>query len=155
MSMRSTIDRIRQAVLFEVLALMVVTPLGALIFDLKAADMGVLAVGSALVATGWNYVFNLGFDRLLLRRRGTAAKTLPLRIAHALAFEAGLLVILLPPTAWWLEIGLGRALALDAGLAGFYVVYAFVFTWAYDRLLPPPPAAPEAKAAPEAEAARG
>ena len=37
---------------------------------LHAADMGVIGVGSALVATSWNYVYNLGFDRAMQRKWG-------------------------------------------------------------------------------------
>jgi uncharacterized membrane protein len=43
---------------------------------------------------------------------------------------------MLPLIMWWLEVGFLTALAMDAGLAAFYVVYAFGFTWGYDRLFP-------------------
>ena len=134
--MRSTRDRIRHALLFEVIGLALMIPLGSRLFGLHASDMGVIGVGSALVATGWNYAYNLGFDRAMQRLAGHTRKSLLLRVAHAVLFEAGLLVILLPPIAWYLGIGLVEALVMDLAIAGFYVAYAFLFNLAYDRVFP-------------------
>ncbi|MCE0506643.1 MULTISPECIES: PACE efflux transporter [unclassified Roseivivax] len=135
--MRTTADRIRQAVSFEIIGLAIVTPLFALIFDHSLAETGVLALLGATAATAWNYLFNLGFDHALKRWRGDLHKTLPLRILHAALFEATLLVLLLPIFAWWLAISLWQALLLDLSFAVFYMGYAFVFTWGYDTLFPP------------------
>ena len=84
----------------------------------------------------WNYVYNLGFDRALQRLTGHTRKGLLLRVGHAVLFEAGLLVILLPPIAWYLGISLVEALVMDLAIAGFYVAYAFLFNLAYDRAFP-------------------
>jgi uncharacterized membrane protein len=112
--MRTTLDRIRQAVSFELIGLVIVIPLGSWLFGFETDEIGVLAVIAATVATGWNYVFNLGFDRLLVRARGHARKTMPLRVLHALAFEAGLLMILMPIIAWWLGITLLEAFLMSS-----------------------------------------
>ena len=135
--MRTTRDRIRHAILFEVFGLALIIPLGTVLFGLHAADMGVIGMGSALVAMVWNYVYNLGFDRTMQRLAGHTRKSLLLRVGHAVLFEAGLLVILLPPIAWYLGIGLVEAFVMDIAIAGFYVAYAFTFNLAYDRAFPP------------------
>ncbi len=134
--MRSTRDRIRHALLFEAIGLALIIPLGTVLFGLHASEMGVIGVGSAMVATAWNYVYNLGFDHAMQRFAGTTRKSLPLRVTHAVLFEAGLLVILLPPIAWYLGIGLVQAFVMDIAIALFYVAYAFVFNLAYDRAFP-------------------
>lgn len=135
--MRTTSDRIRQAISFELIGLLIVTPLMAGLFDHSLEEVGVLALLGATAATGWNYLYNLGFDHLLLWRRVDVRKTLPIRVVHAIFFEATLLVILLPLFAWWLDISLVAALLMDLSFAAFYAGYAFVFTWVYDRLFPP------------------
>ncbi|WP_274963001.1 chlorhexidine efflux transporter, partial [Thioclava electrotropha] len=81
--MRSTLDRIRQAVSFELIGLLIVTPLFAWAFGHPMEEMGVLVVLGATAATAWNYLFNLAFDHLLLWRRGDVRKTMPIRISHA------------------------------------------------------------------------
>lgn len=134
--MRSTRDRIRHALLFEVIGLALIIPLGTALFGLHASEMGVIGVGSAVTATLWNYVYNLGFDRTMQRLAGHTRKSLPLRLAHAVLFEAGLLVILLPPIAWYLGIGLVQAFTMDIAIALFYVAYAFVFNLGYDWAFP-------------------
>ncbi|HBS48689.1 MAG TPA: hypothetical protein DEA05_00680 [Rhodobacteraceae bacterium] len=134
--MRSTKDRIRHALVFEALALAIVIPLGAWVFDKPMFDIGVLGLASAMIAVAWNYLYNLGFDHAKRRLTGTVRKTPALRVAHAIAFEVGLLAVLLPLIAWYLDIGLWEAPVMDLGFAGFYVVYAFIYNWAYDVIFP-------------------
>ncbi|SMF42427.1 Uncharacterized membrane protein [Xaviernesmea oryzae] len=136
--MRSTCDRIRHAISFEVIALLIVTPLGALAFGKPLSDIGVIAIGGATIATGWNYLYNLGFDHLMRRLTGGTQKTPAIRVGHAILFEVGLLIVLLPFVAWYLDISLWEALIMDVAFAVFYVFYAFAFNWAYDRLFPLP-----------------
>ncbi|WP_145144964.1 PACE efflux transporter [Roseomonas gilardii] len=136
--MRSTADRIRHTILFEIVGLALVLPLGSWLFGLPVEKMGVIGVGSVFAAAIWNYLYNLGFDRAMLALRGRVEKTLPLRVLHALLFEAGLLVVLLPAIAWYLGISLMEAFVMDIAIAGFYVAYAFVFNLAYDRIFPIP-----------------
>jgi len=136
--MRSTRDRIRHALSFEIIALLIVTPLGALFFDKPIEDIGVIAIGGATIATGWNYLYNLGFDHLMRRMTGGTQKSPAIRVAHSILFELGLLIVLLPFVAWYLDISLWEALVMDIAFALFYVAYAFVFNWAYDRIFPLP-----------------
>jgi uncharacterized membrane protein len=138
LSMRTTADRIRHAISFELIGILVATPLAAFAFHLHAGDSAVIIVGSATVAMVWNYVYNLVFDKALNRLAGTTLKSGPVRIAHAVLFEIGLLIMLMPLIAHYLGISLWQALIMDLAFALFYMVYALVFNWAYDRLFPLP-----------------
>jgi len=141
--MRTARDRIRQAVSFEIIGLVIVAPLGAWLFGHDPFDIGLLAAMAATLATGWNYVYNLGFDHALLRLAGRVRKRPMERVLHALGFEGGLLVALLPIVALWLGISLWDAFVMDLFLALFYMLYAFVFTWIYERIFPVPEPAPQ------------
>ncbi|WP_323764934.1 PACE efflux transporter [Marinovum sp.] len=136
--MRSPLDRLRHALSFEIIALIIVVPLGALIFGFPMQDIGVVGVVSATLATLWNLVYNYGFDLILKRRSGTTQKTPRQRVLHAVLFEAGLLLVLLPFIAWYLGISLWTAFVMDISFAGFYLVYALAFNWLYDWLFPLP-----------------
>ena len=138
--MRTTPDRIRHALSFEIIGLALVTTLGVLVFDKPLGAIGVVAIVGASLATVWNYLYNLGFDHLMQRRLGHTRKTVPLRVLHALLFEVGLLLVLLPFIAWYLDLTLWHALVMDLSFAAFYLVYAFVFNWAYDLIFPIPKA---------------
>lgn len=128
----------RHALTFEITALMIITPLGAVLFDMPLFEIGTAVLVGSLIATAWTYFYNLGFDRALHRVRGSVEKTFLIRIFHTIAFEAGLLLVLMPYFAWHLGITLFEALMLDISFAAFYMVYAFAFNWIYDVVFPLP-----------------
>ncbi|OEY66786.1 PACE efflux transporter [Marinobacter sp. X15-166B] len=134
--MRTPKDRIRQAVAFEAIGLVLVIPLGTLMFQYPLGEFGMLSVIGTSIATGWNYAYNLLFDRVLKARTGSTKKSLRARVVHALCFELGLMLVFLPIVAWWLNIGLLEALLVDVAFVVFYLVYTFVFTWCYDTVFP-------------------
>ena len=138
--MRTTLDRIRHAILFELVGLVLLIGGGAILTGFDVHALGVIGVVSSLVATAWNYVYNLAFDRAMLRLRGSVIKTHPIRALHALLFEGGLLVLLLPFVAWMLGVSLWQALLFDLSIAAFYIVYGYAYNWAYDRVFPVPEA---------------
>jgi uncharacterized membrane protein len=44
----------------------------------------------------------------------------------------------MPFIAWYLGVSLWQALVMDLFFVAFYLVYAFAFNWAYDKLFPLP-----------------
>ena len=134
---RSTAERLRMAVGFEVIGLLLLIPIGSLILNKSAAEFGWLAVMMSLLATWWNYQFNRWFDRYYLAPRGRTYKTQAERIYHAVLFECGLLLAILPLTAWYLSISLWDALLLDVGFLLFYLLYGYCYHWVYDIVFPP------------------
>ena len=138
--MRTTLDRIRHAILFELVGLVLMIGGGSILTGFGAHSLGVIGIVASLVATVWTYVYNLMFDRAMLRLRGSVIKTHPLRALHALLFEGGLLVLLLPFVAWMLGVSLWQAFLFDLAIAVFYIVYGYAYNWAYDRVFPMPEA---------------
>ncbi len=136
--MRSFRDRVRHALSFEVIGLLIVTPLGALAFGMPLLDIGLVSLVSATIATVWNFLYNFLFDLALDRQTGSTRKSGVVRMVHAVLFEVGLLIVLMPFIAWYLGVSLWQALAMDIAFALFYVAYAYVFNWGYDRLYPLP-----------------
>jgi uncharacterized membrane protein len=136
--MRSAWDRIRHAISFEIGGLALVSPLGAWAFDLPLADITVVRMACAFIATVWTYAYNLAFDTALQRLSGGTGKSIPMRVLQAILFEAGLLAMLTPLMAWYLDISLVQAFLMDVAFAVVFVLYAFVFNWVYDRILSVP-----------------
>lgn len=135
-TMRTTRDRIRHTISFEIIGLIIATPLAAAVFHLPLFDIGVVGIATSLVATAWNYVYNLGFDHALVRFTGTTSRGIPVRVLHAVLFEGGLMLMLLPGIAWYLGISLFEALTMDVAFTLFYMGYTFFFNLAYDRVFP-------------------
>ncbi|MFU8883569.1 MAG: chlorhexidine efflux transporter, partial [Rhodobacterales bacterium] len=65
----------RHAISFELIALTIVTPVGAQVFDTPIKEMGVGTLVAATIATAWNYGYRLIFDHAMLRLRGDVRKT--------------------------------------------------------------------------------
>ena len=134
--MRSTRDRIRHAISFELGGLALVSLLGAWTLGMPVVDITMVRIASAIIATVWTYAYNFAFDALIQRMAGGTQKSIQLRALHAVFFEAGLLAMLTPMLAWHLGIGLLHALLVDVAFALFYIVYTIVFNWVYDRVFP-------------------
>ena len=103
-------------------------------------DSAALSVACSTVAVLWNLSYNWMFERWEATR-ATKGRNLARRVAHSIGFEGGLLVFLLPLISWWLSISLWQALVADLSLLVFFLVYTFVFNWAFDRVFGLPSAA--------------
>jgi uncharacterized membrane protein len=125
--------RVLQAVLYEVGAVAFVGPVLAWVFDESMGSSLGLAVVLSAIALAWNYVFNGLFERWESRqadRRRTAAR----RLMHGAGFEGGLVLLLVPVMAAWLQTGWWQAFAANLGLMVFFFAYAVAFTWVFDRI---------------------
>ena len=129
---KSATERFLHALIFEVLAIAICAPVGAWLLGYSLEHMGALTVMISLVAMSWNMVFNAIFDRA--QRQWGFTRNLRARAVHALLFEIGLLIVIVPLTAWWLDMSLWKAFVLDIGIALFFMPYTFVFNWVYDTL---------------------
>lgn len=121
------------ACMFELLAIVFTTFGLAVIAGHDSAHSSAAAVASSTIAFIWNFIFNGLFERWEARQpkrgRGFAR-----RAAHAIGFEGGLVVMLVPLFAWWLGIGLWDAFVLDLGLIVFFMIYTYAFNLLFDRV---------------------
>lgn len=103
-------------------------------------ESGTLAIATSVVAVVWNLVFNTYFERWEARQ-GTTGRSVKRRVLHAVCFEIGLVAMLVPLIAWWFGVSLWQALVMDMALVIFFLVYTFVFNWAFDAVFGLPVAA--------------
>lgn len=133
MSLKKSVkERFFHALGFEVLAIAICAPLGAWLLGYSLAHMGVLTLMISLIAMAWNMLFNMVFDGA--QRRLGFSRTLGARAVHAVLFEVGLILAVVPLAAWWLGIGLWEAFVLDIGIVLFFLPYTFAFNWTYDHV---------------------
>ncbi|MFT3664980.1 PACE efflux transporter [Piscinibacter sp.] len=129
----TTRRRVVQAILYEVFAIAFVGPAMSLMFGQSAGSTLALAVVMSTIALGWNYVFN-GLFEAWESRQAVKGRSFGRRLAHGIGFEGGLVFLLVPVMAYWLETTLLKAFLADLGILAFFFVYAIVFTWAFDRV---------------------
>ena len=133
MSLKKSIkERFLHSLAFEVIAVAICAPLGVWLLGYSLAHIGALTLMISLAAMIWNMVFNALFDRA--QRRIGFERTMFARGVHALMFEIGLLLVVVPLAAWWLGIGLWEAFLLDIAIALFFLPYTFIFNWSYDHI---------------------
>lgn len=131
--MSPRVRRVLQAVLYEVGAILFVGPVLGVVFDEPMGSSLTLAALLSTIALAWNYVFNGLFERWEARQPDRR-RTLRRRLAHGVGFEGGLVLLLVPVIAWWLQISWLRAFIADIGLLAFFFVYAVAFTWCFDHV---------------------
>jgi uncharacterized membrane protein len=119
--------------LYEGIAIVAASAGLALMSGQGLGHSGVLAVIASVIAVLWNLSFNALFERWE-SGQAVRGRSLRRRIAHAIGFEGGLIAFLVPVFAWWLGVSLWDALVMDLGLVVFFLVYTFVFNWAFDAI---------------------
>lgn len=134
--------KILQAILYESIAVAVLSPSISLIYDEGLAHAGALSLMLSVCALLWNVLFNYVFE-CWEARQPQRARTLGRRLLHSLGFEGGLVLLLVPLVAWWLEISWWAALVTDLGLFVFFFFYALAFQWVFDRVFDAPESAKE------------
>ncbi|WP_300670417.1 PACE efflux transporter [Desulfoluna sp.] len=136
-TMRTPGDRIRHALFYEILLLIVCTPLLAWIMKKPMETMGALSLVLSLISMGWNYVYNLLFDHALLRRgKPLYPRSLAMRTAHSLLFEMGLMCATIPATMAWLHISFFQALMIDLAFLVMVPIYTIFYNGLYDWMFP-------------------
>ena len=125
--------RVLQAILYEIIAIAFVAPVLSIIFDEPPTSSIGLAFVLSSIALGWNYVLNTIFERWEARQ-SVRGRSFARRLMHGISFEGGLVVILVPVMAVWLNTSVLNALLTNLGLLAFFFVYAIAFTWAFDRV---------------------
>ena len=125
--------RVLQAILYEAFAITFVAPVLSIIFDEPPTSSIGLAFVLSSIALGWNYVFNTIFERWEARQ-SVRGRSFVRRLAHGIGFEGGLVVMLVPVMALWLNTSALNAFLANLGLLAFFFVYAIAFTWAFDRV---------------------
>lgn len=121
-----------------------VTPILSFAFDAEVSSTLPLSVLMATIALSWNYVFNALFERWE-KKQTTKGRSWRRRLVHGAGFEGGLVLVLVPLTAYWLNISLWQALLAEIGLLLTFFIYAIVFTWAFDKVFGLPTSALETK----------
>jgi len=127
-------ERVFHAVSFEIILLAIFIPMSALVTQKPSGDLAIVGVSLSLLAVAWNYIYNVGFDKLFGAER--IQRGMKLRVLHAVCFETGMVVLGVPLIAWMLQISLLAAIILEAGFLVFILIYTLLFNWLYDHYQP-------------------
>ena len=133
--MRTVSDRIRHAIGFEVIGLLIVV-FGLSQFGFNIGHVGIVGVLFSIIATVWTYFYNQFFDNFIMRTYNVQKKKVHHRILQSIGFEVGLLIITIPVLSVVLKVTLMEAFILDIGLVAFYLFFSFFYNVIYDATFP-------------------
>lgn len=136
--MRTKLDRLRHTLFFELIALLMVTPLVVWITAKPVVSVAALSFTLSMIAMLLNYGFNYVFDIAEIKIKGKRDRTIKTRLLHAFLFELAMLICTIPIIAWWLDMTYWQAFLMDLVFIVFFLVYAFVYNWVYDIIFPVP-----------------
>ncbi len=137
--MRTFIGRVIHSLLFELVLLVVATPILALVLNKSMSHTGMMSLVLSITAMICNGFYNYAFDKILLSfNRPLYPRSFYFRCVHSILFELCLLTITLPILMWWMGFSFLQALALDISFSIFVPIYALIFNWIYDGVSPPP-----------------
>ncbi|NLS11834.1 PACE efflux transporter [Vibrio sp. SM6] len=123
-------ERIFHMVLFEVIALAILTIAAMIITGKDPLSMSGLAITLSLIAMVWNYAYNLLFDRWHPGDR--LKRTKRIRLLHGIGFELGMIALSFPVIMWMTGFGFFHVLIMDMGFVAFFFTYAIIYNWVYD-----------------------
>ncbi|MCK6837172.1 MULTISPECIES: PACE efflux transporter [Enterobacter cloacae complex] len=129
---KSVKERVFHAVIFEVTANVIIALSLARLMNVSVLQSGSLSVISALTATVWNFIFNKIFDSL--QKKHQFQRTFLVRAIHAVGFETGLIISLIPVAMVMLNLTVAEAFFVEIGLVLFFLPYTMLFNWLYDYL---------------------
>ncbi|WP_431621720.1 PACE efflux transporter [Enterobacter asburiae] len=129
---KSVKERVFHAVIFEVTANVIIALSLAWLMNVSVLQSGSLSVISALTATVWNFIFNKLFDSL--QKKHQFQRTFLVRAIHAVGFETGLIISLIPVAMVMLNLTVAEAFFVEIGLVLFFLPYTMLFNWLYDYL---------------------
>lgn len=129
--------RVIHALSYEIILLMVMTPILSLMFGKDMLVTATLGVVIMLIALMWNMLFNFWFEKWE-KRQGASHRLLKHRIYHAICFEGGILILTVPVIAWFLQLGIWQTIVLDIGISLCIMLYTFIFQLGFDKLFGEP-----------------
>jgi len=141
--MQGPLRKVFQAVIYEAIALLFIAPAIAWFYNSDLQYSGVFALLLSAFALVWNMAYNALFEYWEARQR-ERSRNFMRRAVHAIGFEGGLALLLIPFIAWWLNISLQQALLTDLALLGFFLIYSFVFQYCFDKVFDVPASAKSA-----------
>lgn len=125
-------ERLIHTILFEIFALSIFVPLVLIVTNKDASSLTMMSLLISLVAMVWNYIYNWGFDHVYGSNR--SSRSIMMRFGHGFGFELGMVAASFPVIMWMLNLDWLAVLIMDLGAVLFFLAYAIIFNWVYDKL---------------------
>lgn len=124
--------RIHQSLCFEAIALLLIVPIVSHWMEKNTAFW--LLVSLSVMVCCWTPVFNALFDKFFEPESKEAKRHWRVRAFHAIVLEVSVIGMATPVISWWSNLSLADSMVLNIQISGLYIVYAYVFFFAWDKI---------------------
>lgn len=129
--MTPRVRRVVYVAAYEFFAITTVGVVLSLLLGKPILATGSFAIMTSLIAVAWNYVYTSGFE-FWESRQTVKGRSRRRRAAHAIGFEAGLMMIFIPFMSWWLGISFVNAAVYQISFAVYFLCYTYLFNLGFD-----------------------
>lgn len=134
--LRTPLARVLHTMTFELFVVVLLSPVISLLADNPSNITSGLILVTYFGVLVLNYIYNFAFDQLLLRlRKPVYERGIGLRIAHALFFNAVLMLFALPAAMLMANFSFEEALKLGLDAAPFVLVITIFYNKGFDWCL--------------------
>ncbi|MEB4613501.1 PACE efflux transporter [Leucobacter sp. M11] len=132
-AMRPAVRRLVYVGSYEALSVLATTVVLSGLLGHQGGASTITAIAVSTVATIWNFVWNTIFEAMERRYR-LKGRGWVVRAVHAVGYEGGLLIATVPMVALILGVGFVEALMIESGMLVFFLIFTYVYSWAFDRI---------------------
>lgn len=135
---RNTRERIIQTLAFEIVGLVLITPILSYAAGISTDSSFLLLISLSITVMGWAALYNACFDLAEARIAGRVASERRhfWRIVHAVGLEVSVMVVTIPLIVLMTGLGWLAAAVADIGITLIYAAYGYAFHLGFDRLRP-------------------
>ena len=120
--------RIINVVIFEAVAIFIITPLFSFIFNKPLASIGFIAILTSIIAMLINYVFNLFFDKLYTYPKYKL-------LFRTILFQVVILSFFIPFVMFILDFSFYQSVIYNTSGSLFFMTYFYIYNFIFEKVV--------------------
>lgn len=120
--------RIINVLIFEALAIFIITPLFSFIFNKPLASIGFIAVLTSIIAMLINYIFNLFFYKWYTYPRYKL-------LVRTVLFQIVILSFFIPFVMFMLDFNFYQSVVYNTSGSLFFMTYFYVYNFSFEKVV--------------------
>lgn len=121
--------RLINVVIFEAVAIFIITPLFSFIFNKPLASIGFIAILTSIIAMLINYVFNLFFDKLYIYAHSKYKL-----LVRTILFQVVILSFFIPFVMFMLDFSFYQSVIYNTSGSLFFMTYFYVYNFIFEKV---------------------
>ena len=126
--------RLINVVIFEAVAIFIITPLFSFIFSKPLESIGLIAILTSIIAMLINYVFNLFFDKHSCSWYNYVHQKYKLLI-RTILFQVVILSFFIPFVMFMLDFSFYQSVIYNTSGSLFFMTYFYVYNFIFEKIV--------------------